>query len=321
MAAVIGSDLKPFFWVIPSGMIAVAAFCNATAVSELVGTSLTVSAAELARPPTVMQRPSTTPPPREKRAAVIVHRNVFDHVTGPLDVAPSSSQDDAEPAAVPAVDDPWSVPACDGLRVRVVVASDDEEWSFASIAGPDGKFHLVRRGAELAGKSVFFIGWDRVWMTSAGVVCQASLFAPRMAAPVVPPPPPPPSAAPRRGAPALSGDLRSGIQAISPSEFNIDRGVVDKILENQAELMRQARIVPVKENGRVVGVRLNGVKPDALLGVLGMQNGDVLKTINGFDMASPEKALEAYARLRTADKLTIRLTRGTKELNIDYNIK
>ena len=37
---------------------------------------------------------------RLKRAAVIVHRNVFDHVTGPLDVAPSSSQDDAEPAAV-----------------------------------------------------------------------------------------------------------------------------------------------------------------------------------------------------------------------------
>ena len=44
-----------------------------------------------------------------------------------------------------------------------------------------------------------------------------------------------------------------------------------------------------------------------------MQNGDVLKTINGFDMASPEKALEAYARSRTAwTNLTIRLTRGTK---------
>ena len=52
-----------------------------------------------------------------------------------------------------------------------------------------------------------------------------------------------------------------------------------------------------------------------------MQNGDTLKTINGFDMGSPEKALEAYARLRTANKLTIQLSRAGKNLNLDYNIR
>ena len=73
--------------------------------------------------------------------------------------------------------------------------------------------------------------------------------------------------------------------------------------------MRQARIVPEKENGKVVGIRLFGVKPDTLLGTLGMENGDRLEKINGFDMASPEKALEAYARLRTADHLTVSVNR------------
>ena len=38
-------------------------------------------------------------------------------------------------------------------------------------------------------------------------------------------------------------------------------------------------------------------------------------------MASPEKALEAYARLRTADKLVISLNRRGTNMNIDYNIK
>jgi general secretion pathway protein C len=52
-----------------------------------------------------------------------------------------------------------------------------------------------------------------------------------------------------------------------------------------------------------------------------MQNGDRLQTINGFEMASPEKALEAYARLRTADKLTISLNRGGKAMNLDYDIR
>ncbi len=108
---------------------------------------------------------------------------------------------------------------------------------------------------------------------------------------------------------------------MSANEFNIDRGVVDKILENQAELMRQARIVPVQENGKVVGINLFGVRPDTLLGKLGMENGDRLQTINGFDMASPEKALEAYARLRQADHLTVQVNRRGQNMNLDYNIK
>ena len=114
---------------------------------------------------------------------------------------------------------------------------------------------------------------------------------------------------------------RRASSASGPNEFNVDRGVVDKILENQAELMRQARIVPEQENGKVVGIRLFGVRPDTLLGTLGMENGDRLQTINGFDMTSPEKALEAYARLRTADHLTITLNRKGQDQNIDYNIK
>ena len=66
--------------------------------------------------------------------------------------------------------------------------------------------------------------------------------------------------------------------------------------ENQAELMRSARIVPEQENGKVVGIRLFGIRPETLLGTLGLENGDRLQTINGFDMASPEKALEAMRR-------------------------
>jgi general secretion pathway protein C len=116
-------------------------------------------------------------------------------------------------------------------------------------------------------------------------------------------------------------DIAKGIQRVSATEFNIDRGVVDKILENQAELMRQARIVPEQENGKMVGIRLFGVRPDTLLGVLGMENGDRLQTINGFDMTSPEKALEAYARLRTADQLVVQVNRRGQNTNLDYNIK
>jgi general secretion pathway protein C len=38
-------------------------------------------------------------------------------------------------------------------------------------------------------------------------------------------------------------------------------------------------------------------------------------------MASPEKALEAYARLRTAEKLTVSVNRRGQPVTIEFNIK
>jgi general secretion pathway protein C len=161
-------------------------------------------------------------------------------------------------------------------------------------------------------------------MASSSQLCQSQMFKPpalasAAAVPVAPPPEAPGAAA--GGAPGVDPGIKNGIQKVSATEYNVDRGVVDKILENQAELMRQARIVPEQENGKMVGIRLFGVRPDTLLGVLGMENGDRLQTINGFDMTSPEKALEAYARLRTADHLTVSVNRRGQDMNLDYNIK
>jgi general secretion pathway protein C len=38
-------------------------------------------------------------------------------------------------------------------------------------------------------------------------------------------------------------------------------------------------------------------------------------------MSDPQKALEAYARLRSAERLTVTLNRRGKPMNIDFNIK
>ena len=108
---------------------------------------------------------------------------------------------------------------------------------------------------------------------------------------------------------------------MSANEYNVRRSTVDRILESQAELMRTTRIMPVDQGGRVIGVQLFGVRGNSLLGRLGMQNGDVLNRINGLEIASPDRALEAYSRLRTSDHLQISLTRNGQPVNVDFNIR
>ncbi|HXN33998.1 MAG TPA: type II secretion system protein GspC [Polyangiaceae bacterium] len=317
--------LKRHFWAVILALVAIAAFFDAQGIMQFVGASLGADDKQLALPP-LMSRVVVQPgaaSPHATSAEPILSRNPFDSVTGPLNLPPPVDSADTPPPA-PDMSDPYSAPDCDGVHVLIITASADPDWSFAALdtAQDKGKTFLRRRGGEIGDKTVKFVGWDRVWLASGSQLCQARMFKP---------PPLPdagaPSAAPQPVAAAPGGptsvpdDIKKGIQKVGGTEFNVDRGVVDKILENQAELMRQARIVPEQENGKVVGIRLFGVRQDTLLGALGMENGDRLEKINGFDMTSPEKALEAYARLRTSDHLTVSVNRRGQATNLDYNIK
>jgi general secretion pathway protein C len=324
LAMPIDQLLKRHFWAVILALVAIAAFLDAQGIMHLVGARLGADEVQLAQTPLLARIPmaSSSAAPHATSAGPILDRNPFDSVTGPLNALPPVVEEAVEKAPQPLdLSDPFGAPVCDGVQVLIIAASADPEWSFAALATPQdkGKSFLRRRGGEVGGKTVKFVGWDRVWMTSGSQLCQAQMFKP-------PAPPGAPSAAPAAAptpgaAGGVSDDIKKGIQKIGPNQYNIDRSVVDKILENQAELMRQARIVPEQENGKVVGIRLFGVKPDTLLGTLGLENGDRLEQINGFDMASPEKALEAYARLRTADHLTVSVNRRGQPTNLDFNIK
>jgi general secretion pathway protein C len=268
----------------------------------------------------------------------ILARNPFDSVTGPLDRTPVSVE-------VPDVrreldlSDPLSAPECADVVLNIVSESLDPEWSLAQLKGPGDADASTRRVGDEVGKlKVAYIGFNAskaspaVWLVGDDSVCQALLFSEKESAPEgaeAAASPPVASAPPaddsarraRRGAPQVPAEISDKIQKVSETEFNVDRSVIDNVLENQATLMRSARIVPEQKDGKTVGIRLFGIRSDTLLGTLGMQNGDRLEKINGFDMASPEKALEAYARLRTATSLTVQVTRRGKPLTIEYQIK
>ena len=315
--------LRKNFWLVVLPLIAAAALLNAQAVTQLVGVSLSPDEKALATPPPVAKTSPVVASTRNVSAEPILNRNPFDHVTGSLK-PPVVEDTNVVQNQTLDTSDPFNAPVCDGVKVLIITASSDPDWSFAALStgGADGKSVLRRRGGEIGGKKVHFVGWDRVWMENGAQLCQAQLFKqPDLPAAPAAAPSAAPSGSAGKGPPGLDPALAKGIQKLSATEFNIDRSVVDKILENQSELMRQARIVPEQENGKVVGIRLFGVRPDTLLGTLGMENGDRLQTINGFDMASPEKALEAYARLRTADKLVVQVNRKGSNMNLDYNIK
>ena len=200
------------------------------------------------------------------------------------------------------------------------------ELSFASITA-EGKTLLYRQGMQVEGHEVVGIREQRVFLRPSGrPLCQIAMFAPP---PSAVPPPEPPAAAPagdEKPPPAPKSsiseeELNTGITQVSDTKYNVSRTLLDKVLGAQSELMRAARVIPFEENGRTVGVKVYGIRRAALLGKLGIQNGDVLRTINGFDLSSPDSALEAYTKLREMDQFSIAMIRRGQPRTMEYTVK
>ncbi len=325
--------LKRHFWVVTLSLIAVAAYFQAAGVAQIVGSTLTVDEKTLAG----RGASGSTPPPRaaatstdhQTSATAILSRNPFDSVRGNLN--PPVDEPSSKPQ-LPSTEDPYHAPACEGgVKVLATAVSEDPAWSFAQLSGGAGEGpnpKMLRQGDDYASKQIWFVRWDRVWLIAPGAFCQVEMFpgaAPPAAAaapaPALPPAPPPVGSTGARGVQKVDPDIASKIQRISATEFNVDRSAIDKLLENQAMLMQSGRMVPDTQNGQTVGMRMYGVRPDTLLGTLGFENGDRLEKINGFDITGVEKGLEAYAKLRTADRFSVTVNRRGQATTIDYHIK
>jgi general secretion pathway protein C len=275
--------------------------------------------------------------PREIGEAVLT-RNIFDSQTGPLEWnAPLPPQPVAEtnPDGTPVADsieDPDGEPAfCPpGMRlIAAMVHTRKPEQSFATIEA-NGKALLYRPGADISGHELVGIREHRVFLRPTGKqLCQLAMFVPPQ--PVPPPTAPPVPAAPvpapseERPPPHKSSlseeELNAGITQVSDTNYSVSRQLLDKVLSNQAELMRAARVIPYEENGRTIGVKVYGIRRNALLGKLGIQNGDVLSKINGFDLSSPDSALEAYTKLRQTDQFSIAMVRRGQPRTMEYSVK
>lgn len=100
----------------------------------------------------------------------------------------------------------------------------------------------------------------------------------------------------------------------------LPRSRVEEMLSDQVELMRSARVVPHKEGDRVVGLRLERIRPNTVAAVLGFEDGDIVHRVAGYDLTRPELALEAYARTRGADEVRVDLVRKGKRMTFVYRL-
>lgn len=113
----------------------------------------------------------------------------------------------------------------------------------------------------------------------------------------------------------------TAIKKIDETHYEIDKSLVDKVLANPMAVGKGARVVPAVKNGKPDGFKLYAIRPSSVYAQLGLTNGDTLQSINGFELTSADKALEAYTKLREATSLQLGVTRRGKDMTLNYSIR
>jgi general secretion pathway protein C len=136
-----------------------------------------------------------------------------------------------------------------------------------------------------------------------------------------PVPPPISTVKPVNEAPPPAVALGGSIKQVDENNYEIPRAEIDKTLSNLNDVAMQARIVPAFKDGQAQGFKLFSIRPDSIYSKIGIQNGDVIKRINGFDMNSPEKALEVYSKLKESARIDIEVERNGATVRKTYNVR
>ena len=221
-----------------------------------------------------------------------------------------------------------------GARAHASVVIDATAHAIAScarmhVAVPMGV--LSERLPDLANAGLRSLGMSVAHSAAGWVVSQSGrapfvrecaghgfASAPDPLSPFMPVAPPMPFANGDAGADLAN--FRDGVTARSDSQFELTRAAHEQLFGNIEQLAAQVRVIPAMTNGLATGVRLFGVRSNSVIAALGFLNGDEVRLINGVDITTPERALEAYSRLRNSDDVVVDIVRRGMPLEMHYHV-
>lgn len=311
-SARIAALLKDYGWGLNLVFIGLAAYFVAGAVNAVVARAIRVvptvedvAAAQSTRP-AVAQRPKVS-------LTTIANRNLFNVKREELnpkaaegsageEIGPDFNGKDLKPCTVSAV------------LSATLVSADYPEWSVAVLVSNtthEPEVYSINAGSnqiaddatlvDIRYREIVVRRRDHFELCST----EGNVPPPVITAAVAPP----------------EGGGGEGVVDNGNGNYTIAGSEIDKALGDMNEVATQARIVPSFQNGKANGFKLFSIKPNSIYQKIGLQNGDVISKINGYEMNSPDKALEIYAKLKDSQSIQIDLKRRGKDMNMNYTVQ
>jgi general secretion pathway protein C len=316
--------LRKYAWTAKLALLFAAAWIAAKTINTTLGAVIRPTPRiDLAALPAPAARAALPPLEVERLYALI----------GQKPPAPVAAEPEAEgPAQARTCTDVRAPPAKSVLRAQLVagVVAEQPRWSIASITDLSTReTRIYGIGDAVLGAQLLSVERirDERDATGAGfkvaaIVCNNGAkeyidFEPGDGSAV--------AAAPNIGVFAPTEEIgpanpAEGVRKVADNRYEIKRGVIENALSNLNNIATQARIVPSFKNGVSNGFKLFSIQPGSLYSSIGVENGDVIQKINGYEINSPDKALEVYQKLRESRHITLEIERNGQVIRKEYNV-
>ncbi len=128
------------------------------------------------------------------------------------------------------------------------------------------------------------------------------------------------------GKPAAGGVLSPLGEETSGSnddqtEFTVSEAELNDALGNLPLLLSQARAVPYFRNGQSIGMRLFAIRSGSMYEKLGLQNGDIITSVNESSLSDPTQALKLFEQLKNERNISVKMERNGAQRESRYSIR
>ncbi len=224
--------------------------------------------------------------------------------------------------------------------VGTIANPANPEERFANLMVGGSNSEMVTTGSEVAGKAtVVDIVPKMVYLREGNKLCHVSMWTEPKAktgrgAPGKGPrirnssgqplKRPDPSSSSKGRQPSKRGvafDYSQGVKKVDEFNYNIDRQMLDEQLTDLTQLGMQARVIPNYRKGKYEGFKLVGVRPGSLYRAIGIRSGDIVRSINGKAINSPNKAMELFTSLQNSSAIELQVERRGKLETFNYSIQ
>ncbi len=111
------------------------------------------------------------------------------------------------------------------------------------------------------------------------------------------------------------------VEDLGDNRYKIPRSTVDHSIGNMNQLLTQMRAIPNTQNGKANGFALSEIEPGSVFDEMGLQEGDVLRSVNGQMITEAGQAMQMMNGLRNASQITIQVLREGHPTTLTYQIQ
>lgn len=125
---------------------------------------------------------------------------------------------------------------------------------------------------------------------------------------------------PGEGNKLIAGTRPSAIRQ-DGNAFKIKKSYRDTMLEDIGQILTQAKAVQIRNPDGSLSFQMTEVVPGSIYAHLNIQNGDIIKSINGEPIQDLNKLMTLFGNIKNLDNVQIGVVKDGQEQNMDFSFE